>query len=296
MRHPTPYLPAAALLAIAIAAPSSTALAYKQTMTCNESGIYACEAGETALPVYWPQRCIVYHINESGTSDTDNDAAFEAIQQSFAQWSEPSCTNLEVSFGGFTNEDEVRYNQSNPSSNVNVVVFRDDIWPHSSGVLALTSVTFQPRTGEIFDADIELNTAEYRFSTTDNRLRVGIDVANTVTHEAGHFFGLDHSSVRESTMYATAPSGETSKRDLHEDDIEGICAIYSADTSSSDDSCAGAPVGYFEKPLNTSISSGNTSSSGVCSTTAVSSRTPSPLHALTSIGLLALAAITIRRR
>ncbi|MEO1271590.1 MAG: matrixin family metalloprotease, partial [Myxococcota bacterium] len=260
-----PHLPkaTAALLFVSLMMLSTaTSLAYNQTQTCNATGQYACEVGETPLPVYWPQRCIVYHINDQGTTDTDNEAAFQAIEDSFNQWSEPSCNNLKLTFGGFTNDDQVGYNQASPSDNANIIVFRDDNWPHSGGVLALTSVTFQPSTGKIFDADIELNTAEYRFSTTDNALRVGIDVANTLTHEAGHFLGLDHSGVSGSTMFATAPVGEVSKRDLAQDDIEGICSIYSSDTTAEDDACAGAPQGYFEKPPTTT--QGNGTSSGTC--------------------------------
>ena len=58
--------------------------------------------------------------------------------------------------------DRVKYNQD--FGNQNVIVFRDDKWDKndSSNTLALTTVTFNPDTGEIYDADIELNTLDER--------------------------------------------------------------------------------------------------------------------------------------
>ena len=51
---------------------------------------------------------------------------------------------------------------------------------------------------------------------------VSIDVQNTITHEAGHTLGLDHSADPSATMAASAPAGETSKRVLQPDEVAGI--------------------------------------------------------------------------
>lgn len=56
------------------------------------------------------------------------------------------------------------------------------------------------------------------------------DVKNTMTHEFGHWLVLGDLYSwfwdRNKTMYASASAGETKKRSLESDDINGIRAIY----------------------------------------------------------------------
>lgn len=115
-----------------------------------------------------------------------------------------------------------------------------DCWDHGDGVIATTTTTSNRFTGQIHDSDIELNDApdvsgaKFTFTALDgppctdvNQTGcVEIDVQNTVTHEAGHTLGLDHTPDPGAAMYAFAPEGETSKRVLGADDVNGICAIY----------------------------------------------------------------------
>jgi uncharacterized protein (TIGR03382 family) len=59
-----------------------------------------------------------------------------------------------------------------------------------------------------------------------NQSCVATDVQNTLTHELGHAFGLDHTTYAGSTMNATAPAGETSKRSLDQGTSQFICDVY----------------------------------------------------------------------
>ncbi|KAJ6877764.1 metalloendoproteinase 1-like [Populus alba x Populus x berolinensis] len=51
------------------------------------------------------------------------------------------------------------------------------------------------------------------------------DLESVAVHEIGHLLGLDHSSDSNAVMYSGIPSG-TKKRDLAQDDIDGIHALY----------------------------------------------------------------------
>lgn len=242
------HLLGALTLTLTLAALTPPASAYQRTLTCNPSGnLNACDPGESPKPLYWPASCVTYHIHQDGSTKLDNTAAFNAIKEGFAVWDNVGCSYITASFAGMTDEDRVGYNGDTP--NANIVVFRDNNWEHSEGILALTSVTFKASTGEIFDADIELNSEEYPLTTTDVPATVKIDVQNTVAHEAGHFLGLDHSSVSDATMFATAPLRETAKRSLHPDDEAGLCDAYALEADPDNQACWGAPNGFFERPV-----------------------------------------------
>lgn len=119
-----------------------------------------------------------------------------------------------------------------------------DCWDHDSspeGPIALTTTTFDNETGQIVDGDMEFNASNSattnkpvnRFivagsgtTTCDPLLDPGTDIENTATHEFGHFLGLAHSLDVDATMYVSAKACETTKRDLAQDDINAICAIY----------------------------------------------------------------------
>jgi hypothetical protein len=113
-------------------------------------------------------------------------------------------------------------------------------WSHGDGVIGLTTSTFSTRTGHVLDADIELNSSQpggstgFLFTTVNSppceglpsTSCVAVDLQNTMTHELGHVLGLDHVQTAGSTMEATAPPGETSKRIIDVGSAEGFCTIY----------------------------------------------------------------------
>lgn len=91
----------------------------------------------------------------------------------------------------------------------------------NTGQIALTGYKYDGTT--IHDVKIRLNTY-YPFAV-DGR-STAYDVQNTLTHEFGHALPLGHSSYSAATMYRYTYKGETAKRSLHFDDINGIRAIY----------------------------------------------------------------------
>lgn len=222
-------------LAVVLLSPT-TAFGFKQTMTCNESGIYACDPGETPKAVHWRGRCVRYRINARGSAnftgsekETSNvDEMRDAVRRSFNNWTRVSCSDITLVDGGLTDETRSTFEPDEGSANSNLVIWRDDGWGDvaSARAFALTSVTFNPSSGNIVDADIEVNTEFYPYSASPTPAANHVDLENTMTHEVGHFIGLDHTEVREATMFATAPVGETNKRSLHDDDIKGVCHIY----------------------------------------------------------------------
>jgi hypothetical protein len=280
-------------LAATMLGPAS-ALGFQQTMTCTQSGLYACEPGEEPKAVHWNARCVRYRINENGTNNftrTSKDIpAIEelrrSVAQSFAAWTQVPCSDMTLVDGGLTSHTNAKFDPKEPDQNSNLVIWRDQGWSQvaSARAFALTSVTFNPRNGVIADADIEVNTEFYKFSAGEEPKANHVDMRNTMTHEVGHFIGLDHTEVREATMFSTAPVGETAKRSLHPDDIEGLCTTYPSSGQETQRQCNSASDFPSGDDLDLD--------GGVCTVTGIDASPPSSMAmALLSIlGLLGLAA------
>lgn len=234
-----------------------------EAIACVRSTIQAREGQKDAPCLWWGTRTIPWSLSSEGSANVrPRGTEGAAIRRSFATWSSVDCSDLVLVEVEPSTRTDVGFDP-NGSDNVNLVLFRDrdcrsvapasdrcwieggcnnkfHCWEESSETIAVTTTFFSNRTGEIFDADIELNSAGFDFTTGDGPICprgsqaadrgacVSTDLENTVTHELGHFLGLDHSDVVASTMYRSADLGETSKRSLHRDDLECFCAMYPA--------------------------------------------------------------------
>lgn len=176
----------------------------------------------------WFTNCLKVYINEKGSSDVDDDSDLDAVKSALNEWSQVECSSMRLAFAGLTNIEKTGYTGEDPV--VNVVIWRERKWPYSQRPIAYTAVTYNPTTGEIVDADIEMNGEDFVFTTDPAKHHWMIDIQNTVTHELGHAVGLDHSDDELATMYAASAPGETHKRTLNEDDIAGLCTLYPIET------------------------------------------------------------------
>jgi hypothetical protein len=217
---------------IALMAVSRDADAFCRTTTEPVPADYSPSRGcfTQGLPLFWKGQCVGYSPNSAASVHIPLATATSIIDESFATWNAVKCGSGSV---GITTSDlgtvecaEVRYNPNGP--NQNVIIFRDTTWPYSdpNNTLGLTTVTFNADTGEIYDADMELNATGKNLSTSDTVPANGFDLLSVITHEAGHFLGLAHATDATATMFASYKPGTTSLRTLADDDIAGICEIY----------------------------------------------------------------------
>ena len=219
-------------LILGVAAPR-TASAFCRTTTCDPTlgectplDAPGCYSG--GKPLVWTSRCVGFSVAHAAGPGVSLDAFQATANAAFATWQAVSCDNAPVSLS-FTDNgvaacDRVEYNDTKP--NAHVILFRRDVWPYMSATstIALTTVTFDRDTGEILDADMELNAIGNTFTTADTA--VDADLQSIITHEAGHFIGFSHSSVHAATMYFSYEKGSTSLRHLDADDVAIACLAY----------------------------------------------------------------------
>jgi hypothetical protein len=192
--------------------------------------------GASNAPLWWRNECVGYSLNEKASSrGVGFDGFAKAVTGAFAAYASvrcaeegraPGAASIRVEDLGPVACAAARYDRVGP--NQNVITFQDDTWPHDDPqrTIALTTVTFDPRTGEIYDADIELNSANHDF-VTEPGATSGYDLQAVLTHEVGHFYGLAHAPSIDAVMYARGDTSDgEQKRTLTANDVAGFCAIY----------------------------------------------------------------------
>jgi hypothetical protein len=205
-------------------------------------------AGDTCatdgIGLAWQRQCMSFTVGERTRTDPPLERIRDTISTSFATWTQVTCSDHLVGIALAQTQalgmcDTPEYNTRAP--NANTVIFVED-WAARdlpADAFGLTLVWHNPDTGQIYDADMQINETIGPLAICQGLCPFGaVDIQNVVTHEAGHFLGLGHSQVRTATMSARATVGETSKRNLSDDDRAGLCAIYgdlSAAQCKSDD-------------------------------------------------------------
>lgn len=201
-----------------------------------------CEEGDPECQeLHWRRRCISYGVELHGTDSMPLGQVREVVGRSFQRWQDVQCDGTRVDFQlqetpELSQCKKAQYNRK--GGNINTIAFLDeeqwDKRDYDPSAFALTTVWHSTDTGEILDADTQLNDGLGPYGICPNAgcddggggQPVTADLGNVLTHEIGHFFGMGHSEFATATMAATSDRGETAKRSLEVDDIEGFCSIY----------------------------------------------------------------------
>ncbi len=271
---------------------SSPAFAYCRTNSCDKMRGDVCTQDgsgclEGGLPLAWASSCVTFAVQRNGSTrnNISADEFEQVIQNAFATWMNADCgdglhPSIQVNSLGMVSCGKVEYNKD--QGNANIYVFRDDEWTAvgTGNALALTTVWYDWKTGEIYDADVEVNGTDGYI--TNGAPEDGDDLPSIITHESGHFLGLAHSFAPKATMSTYYERGVDNLRELSSDDVAGICAIYPPDREPASDNC---------QPRHGFSSSCRHDDSG-CSLSAGSA----PRSSLAATSALALLGATLLRR
>lgn len=227
LRRRTGICVAAAALGLAL--PAGEALAYCRSTTC----VGDCERDDdgcktSGKPLFWASSCVGISLQADSSEFIPFKYFEQAAQKALVEWSDLGCETgvASIAFSALDEVDchEAEYNES--GTNANLILFQDTKWTYTdvANNLAKTTVTFDTDTGEILDADIEINHANNEFTISD--MEITYDLQAILTHEIGHLIGLDHTPDFSATMYAGYEVGTTDQRSLELDDVLAICDAY----------------------------------------------------------------------
>lgn len=273
---------AAASFAFALSAQAS---AYCLTHTCDPKKetcevVGGCNVSGNVL--FWPNAVVSFNIQQDGSKrqDITSDQLRTVVKNGFQRWVDATCSDgrgpkIELQDYGDVSCAKPEYNKDQP--NQNVITFHDGTWPYANTgaeTLALTTVFFNGETGEIYDANIEINSNQANFALGASQATGDRDDLNAVlTHELGHFLGLSHSNVGDATMYQSYQIGMTS---LEQDDMDAICASLPPDR---------VPLTNSSTPRHGFSTECGKPENGCCSSTIGGKAPPSGTLALWAFGL-----------
>jgi MYXO-CTERM domain-containing protein len=206
------------LLGALVLSLTESALGYCGATTCGE----ACTTDPLGcavdgVPLAWPDDSLITIT----CAESCDDVTIQALDDAVRVWQAVECDGASPHVVLAT-ADDLPEDMANGVVTVEVI---EDAWPFGASAVGRTTLDFGTTSGTILRATIALNAQNFVLGFASEGDEA--DVQAVLTHELGHALGLAHSSVSGATMQPEAEIGHAAElRTLHEDDEQGLCALY----------------------------------------------------------------------
>jgi len=173
----------------------------------------------TRIKIKWTTLPVNYEINPTNPQELAEDFITRAVFNSAEIWD--AATSQGLMNDTYTVDYTAVYGVQNYE---NAITFGN--YP-TTGVIAVTTVWYNPATKAIVEFDVMFDTDwTWGDATIDS---TKMDLQNIATHELGHGVGLADvydTACSAVTMYGYSNYGETQKRTLESSDIKGLQTLY----------------------------------------------------------------------
>ncbi len=167
----------------------------------------------------WSSATLSWNLHAAGSADIADGSHAVAVQKAFDAWEGVAGSRV-----AFTRGPDLA---TGPDGSGHVVMFDESnetgYFPPNTGIVALTPISYELGSGAILDADVIFNARDYAWST--DGAPGTFDVQDVLTHEIGHFIGLDHAPGVSGTMWPYVAMNQWLHRSLSLDDRGGAIAV-----------------------------------------------------------------------
>ncbi|HKY30961.1 MAG TPA: matrixin family metalloprotease [Candidatus Polarisedimenticolia bacterium] len=220
---------AAALLALGLSSPAPAFI--KATLSSTDATPTRWDLEETLQPLGSVESGeIIYVIDISGSDDIPGADELAAVSRAFGHWEGVGSSKVAFKKGA----DQAIQVANNDG--INAIYWAEDVRTIIGGtqtnvstfvsITPVFKVTAGAAKGMILDANIVLNGRQETWTMNPEAVPDSWDIEGVLTHEIGHFIGLDHSPALASAMGPRFLPGEARQRQLDPDDLAGATALY----------------------------------------------------------------------